>query len=91
MMFPSMRHPSRYVWDFWYYFDSEAGVYHVFYLNADEILVPSEKHHHAACVGHAITSDFIRMDWGEGNSAIASPVGWVDEGNPTSPRIISFS
>ena len=68
MMFPSMRHPSRYVWDFWYYFDSEAGIYHVFYLNADEILVPSEKHHHAACVGHAITSDFIRMDWGEENS-----------------------
>ncbi|MGB8702377.1 MAG: hypothetical protein WCD18_23415 [Thermosynechococcaceae cyanobacterium] len=68
MMFPSMRHPSRYVWDFWYYFDPETKLFHVFYLNADEILVPSEKHHHAACVGHAITSDFIRMEWGDNHS-----------------------
>jgi sucrose-6-phosphate hydrolase SacC (GH32 family) len=63
-MFPSMQHPSRYVWDFWYYFDPDSKLYHVFYLNADEILVPSEKHHHAACVGYGITSDFIRMEWG---------------------------
>lgn len=68
MMFPSMRHPSRYVWDFWYYFDPDTKLFHVFYLNADEILVPSEKHHHAARVGHAITSDFIRMEWGDDNS-----------------------
>jgi Glycosyl hydrolases family 32 N-terminal domain len=68
MMFPSMRHPTRYVWDFWYYFDPESQLYHIFYLNADEILVPSEKHHHAACVGHGITSDFIRMQWGHDNS-----------------------
>ncbi|NMF57740.1 glycoside hydrolase family protein [Pseudanabaena yagii] len=64
-MFPSMRHPYRYVWDFWYYFEPETALYHVFYLNADEILVPSEKHHHAACVGHAVTSDFLRMEWGD--------------------------
>ncbi len=64
-MFPSMQHPSRYVWDFWYFFDEKDKLFHVFYLNADEILVPSEKHHHAACVGHAVTSDFIRMEWGK--------------------------
>jgi sucrose-6-phosphate hydrolase SacC (GH32 family) len=63
-MFPSVRHPSRYVWDFWYYFDSKINLFHIFYLNADEILVPSEKHHHAACVGYATTSDFIRIEWG---------------------------
>jgi beta-fructofuranosidase len=56
------------VWDFWYYFDSRTQLFHVFYLNADEILVPTGKHHHAACVGHAITSDFIRMDWGNDKS-----------------------
>lgn len=65
MMFPSMRHPKRYVWDFWYYYEPGTGLYHIFYLNADEILLPSEKHHHAACVGHAVTYDFIRMDWGD--------------------------
>ncbi len=64
-MFPSMRHPRRHVWDFWYYFDSESQLFHVFYLNADEILVSADKHHFAACVGHATTSDFIRMDWGD--------------------------
>ncbi|HBE18657.1 MAG TPA: beta-fructosidase [Cyanobacteria bacterium UBA11149] len=63
-MFPSMRHPSRHVWDFWYYFDSASKLFHIFYLNADEILVSSDKHHFASCVGHATTSDFIRMDWG---------------------------
>lgn len=63
-----MQHPYRYVWDFWYYFDPITKLFHVFYLNADEILVPSEKHHHAACVGHAITSDFIRMEWGSETS-----------------------
>jgi sucrose-6-phosphate hydrolase SacC (GH32 family) len=68
MMFPTLRHPYRYVWDFWYYFDRKAELFHVFYLNADEILVSSEKHHHAACVGHAITSDFIRMEWSDEKS-----------------------
>jgi hypothetical protein len=63
-MFPSMRHPTRYVWDFWYYFEPETRLFHVFYLNADEILVPAQQHPHGACLGHGITADFIRMDWG---------------------------
>ena len=67
-MFPTMRHPSRYVWDFWYYFDPVTELFHVFYLNADEFLVPSEKHHLASRVGYATTYDFIRMDWGDKNS-----------------------
>ncbi|TYQ23622.1 beta-fructosidase [Pseudanabaena sp. UWO310] len=73
-MFPSMRHPYRYVWDFWYYFDPKTALYHLFYLNADEILVPSAKHHHAACVGYAVTSDFLRIEWsGEKEFDILKP------------------
>lgn len=80
-MFPSMRHPHRHVWDFWYYFDSESKLFHVFYLNADEILVSTDKHHFASCVGHATTSDFIRMDWGNDEDycvLTASPNHWAN-------------
>lgn len=80
-MFPSMRHPHRHVWDFWYYFDSESNLFHVFYLNADEILVSADKHHFAACVGHATTSDFMRMDWGNDEDfhvLTASPNHWAN-------------
>ncbi|MEM8721372.1 MAG: hypothetical protein AAGE84_19110 [Cyanobacteria bacterium P01_G01_bin.39] len=63
IMFPSMRHPSRYVWDFWYYYESESELYHVYYLNADETLVSSNQHHYVSRIGYATTYDFIRMDW----------------------------
>lgn len=58
-----MRHPSRYVWDFWYYYESDKKLFHVFYLNAHESLVPLDKHHYASRIGYATTYDFIRMDW----------------------------
>ncbi len=61
----SMQHPSRHVWDFWYYFGPKSKLFHVFYLNADRALVSSNQHHHAACVGHATTLDFVTIDWGD--------------------------
>jgi sucrose-6-phosphate hydrolase SacC (GH32 family) len=64
MMFPAMQHPTRYVWDFWYYFDQKTELYHIFYLNANQGLVASEMHHHRSTLGHATTLDFIHMDWG---------------------------
>jgi sucrose-6-phosphate hydrolase SacC (GH32 family) len=63
-MFPSVQHPSRYVWDFWYYFDKKTNLYHIFYLNAIRELVTSETHHQASTLGHATTPDFIHIDWG---------------------------
>ncbi|MGF1520534.1 MAG: beta-fructosidase [Nodosilinea sp.] len=63
-----MQHPSRHLWDFWYYFDPDAGLFHIFYLNADQALVASEQHHYAACVGHATTPDFVAIDWGDRSS-----------------------
>ena len=80
-MYPTMRHPSRYVWDFWYYHDPDTKLFHVFYLNADESLVPSEKHHFASRVGYATTYDFIRMDWGDESSfdILQPPLGhWAN-------------
>jgi beta-fructofuranosidase len=64
-MFSAMQHPNRHVWDFWYIFDPEAELFHVFYLNADRALVASGQHHYVACVGHATTADFVTIDWGD--------------------------
>ncbi|MEA5452473.1 hypothetical protein VB780_28120 [Leptolyngbya sp. CCNP1308] len=70
----SMQHPSRHVWDFWYHFDPQAKLFHVFYLNADRNLVSSGQHHYASCVGHATTTDFVNIDWGdEGNFDVLKP------------------
>ncbi|WP_225885390.1 beta-fructosidase [Leptolyngbya sp. KIOST-1] len=63
-----MQHPSRHVWDFWYYFDAANHLFHIFYLNADRDLVASDQHHFASCVGHATTADFDHIDWGKADS-----------------------
>ncbi|PSR13925.1 beta-fructosidase [filamentous cyanobacterium CCP3] len=65
---PSMQHPTRHVWDFWYHFDAQARLFHIFYLNADRTLVSSGQHHFASTVGHAVTSDFNTIDWGNEDS-----------------------
>lgn len=78
MMYPSMRHPKRAVWDFWYYFESKTGLFHVFYLNADEDLCPYDKHHHASQVGYGQTYDFIRMDWICDNVLVANSNSWYN-------------
>ncbi|MGB3310606.1 MAG: beta-fructosidase [Nodosilinea sp.] len=78
---PSMQHPSRHVWDFWYYFDAEAKLFHLFYLNADRALVATGQHHFASRVGHATTADFSHIDWGDEDSfsILNPPVGhWAN-------------
>ncbi|MBD1874691.1 beta-fructosidase [Nodosilinea sp. FACHB-131] len=73
MPFP-MQHPSRHVWDFWYHFDPGTKLFHIFYLNADRALVASEQHHYASCVGHATTTNFVAIDWGnESNFDVLKP------------------
>ena len=71
-----LQHPSRYVWDFWYYYEEETGLYHVLFLNADRALVPQEQHHFHAEVGYAITEDFIDVEWIDGAVFSADPDGW---------------
>lgn len=63
-----LQHPSRHVWDFWYYFDAEAKLFHLFYLNADRELVATGQHHFCSCLGHATTADFNHIDWGDHDS-----------------------
>ncbi len=65
--FPAVQHPRRYVWDFWYIFDAATRQYHLFYLSAETALVPLGQHHFATRLGHAVTSDFSHIDWGDGH------------------------
>ncbi|WP_017297541.1 hypothetical protein [Nodosilinea nodulosa] len=67
-MFSPAQHPSRHVWDFWYHYDFQTKTFDVFYLNADKALVPSGQHHFSSRLGHATTSDFVSIDWGNDDS-----------------------
>jgi sucrose-6-phosphate hydrolase SacC (GH32 family) len=73
---PIIQYSKRYVWDFWYHFDPDTGLFHLFYLNADPELVPKEKHHLAATVGYGVTRDFDSIDWGSCNVFCAAPDRW---------------
>lgn len=64
-MFPTLQHPERHVWDFWYWFDPALSQFHVFYLNADKPLFALGQHHDAARLGYAVTPDFQSIDWGD--------------------------
>lgn len=80
-MSSSIQHPDRHIWDFWYYFDPETQIFHVFYLSADRALVPSGQHHFSSRLGHATTSDFAAIDWGNGDSVdiLKPPTGhWAN-------------
>lgn len=74
--YPTLQHPDRHVWDFWYYFDPESGIFHLFYLNADRALVGEEQHHFSAQVGYATTKDFLTIDWVDDRVLGADPDGW---------------
>ncbi len=76
MIYPTLRHPTRYIWDFWYYFDPRLKLFHVFFLNADPALVPDEKHHWVSQVGYAITKDFLTVEWGPHDVFTASSDRW---------------
>jgi beta-fructofuranosidase len=75
-MCSTLHHPNRYVWDFWYYYDSKTKIFHIFYLNADPVLVPDGKHHYASQVGYGFTKDFFTMEWGPYDVFSADPNRW---------------
>lgn len=72
----TLHHPTRYTWDFWYYYDTAEKSFHVFYLNADPALVPEEKHHWTSRVSYATTRDFHSIQWGPDDVLTASPDRW---------------
>ncbi|HDP67624.1 MAG TPA: beta-fructosidase [Candidatus Marinimicrobia bacterium] len=76
MVYPNLKHPSQFTWDFWYYFEKKSNLFHLFYLNAGSALVPAEQHHWAAQVGYATTSDFLSVKWGSTAVLTASRRRW---------------
>lgn len=75
-VYPTLQHPDRHVWDFWYYFEPDTKVFHLFYLNADRSLVATEQHHFSAQVGYATTKDFLSIEWHTDRVLGANPDGW---------------
>ena len=55
----TLRLADHWVWDAWYAVD--RGVVHVFYLHAPRALGDPDRRHHAARVGHAVSSNLV--DW----------------------------
>jgi sucrose-6-phosphate hydrolase SacC (GH32 family) len=76
--YPTVQHPDRHVWDFWYHFDTETSTFHLFYLNADRSLVAQDQHHMSSQVGYATTKDFLTIDWVSDRVLGADPHGWDD-------------
>ncbi len=76
--YPTLQHPHRHVWDFWYHFAPDTGIFHLFYLNADRALVATDKHHMSSQVGYATTKDFLTIDWISDRVLGADPHGWDD-------------
>jgi sucrose-6-phosphate hydrolase SacC (GH32 family) len=76
--YPTLQHPDRHVWDFWYHFEPDTGIFHLFYLNADRSLVATDAHHMSSQVGYATTKDFMTIDWISDRVLGADPHGWDD-------------
>ncbi len=76
MRYPLIRHPDRFTWDFWYFYDNDEQVFHLLYLNAELSLVPGGRHHNAARVGYGVTTDFTSIDWVNDSVFCASKNGW---------------
>jgi sucrose-6-phosphate hydrolase SacC (GH32 family) len=76
--YPTLQHPDRHVWDFWYHFDTDTSIFHLFYLNAERGLVATDAHHMSSQVGYATTKDFLTIDWITDRVLGADPHGWDD-------------
>ena len=76
--YPTLQHPDRHVWDFWYHFEPDTGIFHLFYLNADRSLVATDAHHMNSQVGYATTKDFTTIEWVSDRVLGADPHGWDD-------------
>ncbi len=75
-MYPTLIHPDRYIWDFWYYFDGSQ--FHVFFLNAEAGVNESNNHHLVSQVGYATTRDFMQMNWLSFDVLKADPNQWYN-------------
>jgi len=76
MSFPLLQHPTRHVWDFWYWYDADSGIFRVYFLNAPKELVAKDEHHFHSVVGYAETNDFTAIDWIEDEAFTAQAGSW---------------
>ena len=74
----SLLDSNRFTWDFWYYYEQQKKIFHVFFLNADRILRTEEKHHFSSEVGYATTKDFILFNWISNNVLCADKNQWFN-------------
>lgn len=77
-MHKAIVNDDRFIWDFWYFYDKENKLFHLFYLNADPSTVSEEKFHEAAKVGYAVTKDFTNIEWGPSDVLIADKNKWFN-------------
>ena len=54
--------PGSWVWDFWFADDGEQ--YHLFFLYASRALHDPDARHYRASIGHAVSTDLVRVDAG---------------------------
>lgn len=78
---PIVRHPNRYVWDFWHVADPSDSLIHVFVLNAP--LGPDSTHeerNEVARIGHGVTEDFTDIEWRDMDVLVPRSDAWDDVG-----------
>lgn len=73
-----MGNSNDFIWDFWYYFDSDKKLFHIFYLNANKNLVSANKHHFHSRVGYGTTYDFKNIKYLNRNILEASDRNWAN-------------
>ncbi len=73
-----MNDSNNFIWDFWYYFDPQEKLFHIFYLNANKDLVATEKHHFHSRIGYANTYDFRDIKYINFNVLKASDNYWAN-------------
>jgi len=73
----ALRLPDRWVWDFWPARDRE-GRHHLFFLQAPRSLGTTERRHHNATIGHAVSDDLV--NWTVLPTALepGAPGSWDD-------------
>ncbi|MBN2009309.1 beta-fructosidase [candidate division KSB1 bacterium] len=75
-MISANKHPTKFTWDYWYYFDHDEKLFHIFNLNAKKSLAKKQQHHFSSQVGYATTRDFVTINWIKDDVLVANPSGW---------------
>jgi beta-fructofuranosidase len=67
---------DEYVWDFWFTYDEQHRLHHLFFLHAPRTLGDPDLRHRNARVGHAVSPDL--MSWEQLADPLPQPAGFDD-------------